>query len=397
MGVVIGGRNDFVFNLGISLFVISPFFIWIQNSVSFSNIILPFFLITLGILFVNHLEFRVDHVFAILLWVEGVISTISSGRALSTTIITYFLFIFLYILITSQNFSTNQIRFFLGIYINISVIVTFIIILSAIFGKTYLGMNMPRYSLDIIGIEKNPNYINAFVCGPYVILLYKLLLTLGEKKKNNLFVLFKTIIILTGSILTGTRAALLVFGIVTVMVIIHIFNNVYKIRKIKVLSFLIAFSLILFLLLHFFIPHAVFTRFNLEDNTRTFLWSTGYNSFHDSNIILGFGLGGTTVAIRGSYLHSMILQHTFDQGIIGFILFLILIFVNTKKIEMNDTVIIVIFSIALFYPFFFNNGNITVSFWYPIIWRRLMINYCSQEKYSNFSMMKNIIIVSQGI
>ncbi len=377
-------RQNIIFSIGLILFIISPYYFWIETSVSFRDVIIPFFLVLIGAFLSKKIIITFPDVIVILFWMEAILATVIARTPFSTTSITYLLFAILFIFITSREYSEVDIARIIDTYLIASTIVGFLIVLSAITHKPHSGVFYLRYSINVIGVVKNPNYLVAFLVGAFTILVQGVLFCKATVKKQVSRIIV-AVIIFSSCILTGTRSSWLALAGVGVLTIFQlVFLKSSRGKRLKNIILLILVCLFFIYIVLRYIPVDVFNRFSLEDSFRSSAWKLAYDDFIRSNFITGFGINGVVKHIIsiGNDLHSMILQTLFDQGICGIILLIMLICFGLFRTKKSDRFFLYIFYISVYYPFFFNNGCSTVSFWFPIIITRLFVDYSLKNEMS---------------
>ena len=75
------------------------------------------------------------------------------------------------------------------------------------------------------------------------------------------------------------------------------------------------------------------------------------------------------------WLHNVFLELLLDQGIIGILLFIRIIFTGFMKTNSGDRTFLLLFLLFSSLPMFFQNGLYEVHFWRYIIINRLLMNY----------------------
>lgn len=373
--------------IGLYLLIISPYFVWVETSVSFRHIIVPVGFLLLGAIIRRTFPFKLHHKLALLFVLESMISTFVAFEDFSSTVIISLLFGFVYVLATSREINVDIFARIIDMYVIASIIIASLIVLSAVFNKPHSGEYFVRYSINILGINKNPNYLSAFLCAPYAMVLYRVMLqNFGHKIKKIVSIAY-VLILAAGILLTGTRAAWLALAAITFLEIACLILSRGSATK-KAMHFIILLLLIALAVyvLNRYIPRNIFNRFSLSDPFRENAWRMAWEDFINSNFVTGFGINGVKSHITavGDDLHSMILQTLFEQGIVGIFLLVWLIMTDVKWISKDDLFYIFVCSVGLFYPFLFNNGCYTVSFWFPIILLRFLKDFSIERKIYNW-------------
>lgn len=376
-------RANIFYRIGLYLLIISPYFIWVETSVSFRHIIVPVGFLSLGTIANQTIDLKRHHVLALLFTLEAVISTFLAFERPSSTVIISLLMGIVYVLATSRKIDIDMFVRIIDIYVSASILIALLIILSAVFHKPHSGVYFVRYSINILGINKNPNYLSAFMCAPYAMILYRVLVQNIGFPIKKIFSLVFLLILASGIVLTGTRAAWLAISAITFLEIACIiFSQSTATNKILHFTLLLLIIVLAMYILYSYIPNNIFNRFSLSDPFRENAWKMAWNDFINSNFVTGFGINGVRshIVAIGDDLHSMVLQTLFEQGLVGFFLFTWLILSDVNWISKDDMFYIFLCLVGLFYPFFFNNGCYTVSFWFPVIMLRIFKDYSIERK-----------------
>jgi len=363
--------------LALFLFMIAPVFLGGDHSSSFRDVIPAFVLLIFSFYCYGiTIKVRTNMLLLIAFWFFSVVSTFISGVGFDSTIITSFLFVVFAILITSINYSKKEINIILNLYVIICSVSALLIFLSVLTGKSY---SYNRFSIDCIGIHKNPNYVTGFIMGGYGLLLHSVLF-----KKQSLFKrLSKLLIILlmlVSFVFSGTRAAILASIIVFILcVVINLFKSTNKLRSLVVGLLLMSMVIIFYLNIDNFLPDFLVRRLSSDnifesDDIRLVLWSAAYERFSNESFIFGLGINGTEIFSHSTFglsLHSVILQLLFDTGAVGVILVLFYLLSGLLK-EKKITPVLIVFTISMLIPLMFQNGLYAISFWFFIIFFKLV-------------------------
>ena len=110
----------------------------------------------------------------LLFWIFAAISTIFfNDQSPQRNIITFLAFVLFYIISTAIIYTTKSLKFLINSYISISVLSSVDIIWNFLNDYAYAWN---RYSLDIFGVYRDPNYVSAFIIPAIGIILYHLFL-----------------------------------------------------------------------------------------------------------------------------------------------------------------------------------------------------------------------------
>lgn len=350
------------------LFSMSSLISPLPDVAAFRDVAISFFLMV--VLAISTARFRMPkHAFLyILLWLEALFSTAMSKYIdYESTAITYVLFCVLVLLVSSlsNSQSRHDVKTYTKFYIILGCICSALIILSWFKGVEH---GWGRYSIDVIGIAKNPNYINEIILLAFAFLLLRFV----NKADNRLVLLLCMIIMTAGVLLTGTRAAL-----ITLLIIVTIVTMRYTLKG-KSLNLIVAVSIVGVMVVYVLINYLtapILMRLSGEeimtDDLRTYMWSRAYNEYVNYDMLLGMGINGTTAFITLLNLpticiHNVLLQFLCDQGIIGVLLFVSILISIWVRVKKNDRFNFVLFFITLYIPMLFQNGTVTFSFWWPL-------------------------------
>jgi O-antigen ligase len=231
-----------------------------------------------------------------------------------------------------------------------------------------------RISISYLGIRKDGNYLSAFLVPGYMIWLYSYLF--GKKR------LWKFIIaalIFVAIYLTGSRAAFLTMGIVTLLIISKlIFSRGITFKKITltILLFITAFTGYYYLQSTVLFDRMI-TADSYTDNIRLQIWEYALEGFYN-NPWLGSGIeSGTYYAqlhLRW-YTHSCFIDILTGQGIVGIALFAV-IFIHYMRVKKVNFIFMTTLIISFFLPLNFVNGYESATFWVPMAICAIVSEYC---------------------
>lgn len=306
------------------------------------------------------------------LYFEAMFSVLISPQAgFTSTAVTYFLYCVLVLLISSIPFTPHQLRKFEKYYNYLAIICCILIILSWMAGITN-GEN--RYSIGIVGVKKNQNYVNDIILLSFAFLLSKMYFTNRIRLKEIALIL----LFFFACFLTGTRAALLTLGL---LALVYIFLIFFKKGKKSIAIWIILLGSLGIFLLFNILPPEIAERFigegSSEDNLRTLMWANNYLEFIKSPF-LGMGLGQTdvinakTVILENDTgdilsLHNVLLQFLYEQGILGVLIFIVILRGIIKRFRKEDRLFGVLMMLALYFPISFQNGLVGFVFWWPLM------------------------------
>lgn len=321
----------------------------------------------------NKMNIQINHFIIICFWFLAVVSTFfSKSNYLETNLVTFFMFLISYILITSQSFSRRVIEFIVISYLFISLLVSLNIILFYFLG---IEQSWGRYSLVFFDIKRDPNYVLAYIIPSYYFLLYHILFI---RMKGHILEIVSLIIIIVSIFITGSRAPLLICVIITVFLFIKKFIILSNLKRAIFLLIICVFAFCLIFILRNLLNEWIFNRiFNLEyylNDIRIQIWMNVMNS-EGALTFFGHGFGAAnklSIELIGYNTHNIYLDIIYDFGILGFTMFVFL-FKDFFKSKYKFEFFLLLFS--FFSPLFFINGFNTVSFWLPLTFTHVIYNY----------------------
>lgn len=354
------------------------------DSASFRDVLPTYFFVFLTMVLHRAFDIHIDISTLCYFGITFVATTstfLSSYVKIERTILTFFLFMLLTVLLFHLRYTDIVIEEFTNYYIAFATICALLIIASWLAGIEH---TWHRYSIGITGLNKNPNYINSIILMGFALLLYKIC----AGKRIKLRYIIGLLIQLCGVALTGTRAAILTIVFCVIFTIIY--QLFVKRRYIYFLYIAVGLFFIV-LVFNYIIPESISERYfkadMLTDNSRMIMWETAFREFL-KHPLLGLGLGGTTInnAKLGLFMniHNVLLNFLCDCGSIAAIFLLIIWFRIVKRTQKEHRFLIYILAIALYFPILFQNGVVGYTFWWPL---------AVLEIYSRWSQNKNKIEV----
>lgn len=375
-------RNVFL-AFSVLIFVLSPIYSLQDTANPGALYVLSIIISTFFYCSIHHkIRLYSYHYIAILMWCFGIISNLLGPFGVfDFGIFKYLSFVIYFICISSIRFTSKDLKFIAKYYIYTAIIISILIILSYIFGYAYSDAysSMGRYSIDITGIDKNPNYLTSFVN----IALYVIWYSVWGKGNQRIKCIVVICIFVPSIYFTGTRAALiLAIFVITIVFLNHIKYNGKIFLTLLVLF--VAFLSVLFLKDYFvdMMDYYLGQRNMLEDVGRTDSWLIAYQKILEYPMF-GCGLFAWDTIGKSApldYLHNVFLELILNQGVIGLILFACMFLGGITKIKKEDKFFIYIFIIVTAFPLLFQNGVIAVNFWRFIILNRIVINYSIYSK-----------------
>lgn len=372
--------SDLLLNFSIWLLTFIALFNDSQYGVSFSWVLVPAVIAFLAVVIKNgRVQLKREHLTAICFWFVCFISTLISPVVdAQRDLISFLLFVALYIVMTSSVRNWDHSRKIILVYILVATVGSLVIINNFVHG-IYYNEWFQRSTVTFMGVSRDPNYVAGFLAPlPILVLTYEPL-----KKRKSTGVVKAALIILglTALVLDGSRGGIISAVIpVALYFLLKVKSNAKKIAIILAIlvTFIIGYRLILE-----YLPVQTIERllFRQSADTRSSLWKAGLNGFY-SNPILGQGIGAASYYSRqlvGNYSHNMYIDILSGSGLLGIVIYLVLIVQNIIcNCRVRDCLKtnIVLIAIALFFPQFFINGFNTLSMWLPLIIAHHVNVYC---------------------
>ncbi|WP_433959450.1 O-antigen ligase family protein [Cytobacillus horneckiae] len=342
-----------------------------QFGVGFSGV---FPAILLFILFLiiekKELHFTKKHFYILLFWVLAAISTLFSKEVIpERNIITFLFFVLFFIICTGINYSRRDITFILNSYIFIASVSSINIIWNFILENAY---GWQRYSLEVFGIYRDPNYVSAFIIPAIGIVIYFILFQNNYSKYTKLFYYFSLLIMSLGMLSTGSRAAFILSVMVLMYNLISFLMNILKSKNIYRILIILFSLFVCGVLLKNHLPESIVIRLTsfseYSEDIRVGLWEQALELF-EKYPLFGAGMEAANkylVSLGKHNSHNVFLDILIGQGLVGISLFLLIIkeFIFVKKTHIYFMTLMVLGS---FGPLLFINGFNTASFWSPMI------------------------------
>ena len=216
-------------------------------------------------------------------------------------------------------------------------------------------------------MHKNPNYINN-------IILLSIAFCIENLIRSNRRKLLDAVLIVAmcfGCFLTGTRAALLCIGLMMLFAVSYL---LFVRQKFAYLVLLLASSVAGYVLMASMLSSHTLERLIgntfFQDDGRIFMWRNALKEWSQQPI-LGMGIDGVSIYNMSLKLmilniHNIYLQLLCDQGLLGFCLFVAIIWCIVSRTRKQDRFLLFLMMIALFVPTFFQNGTVSYTFWWPL-------------------------------
>lgn len=326
----------------------------------------------------GNLIIQLNHFILIGFWFLVVLSTIfSDSTSIQTNLITFFLFYISYFIITSRDYSNRTIKFLILSYVFISLLVSMNIILFYTLGVEH---SWGRYSLVFFDTKRDPNYVLAYVIPAFYFILYYILFI---AKKNRMIEVLALITITISIFITGSRAPLIICGIISLVLFLKKVSKLSFLKKIMIILITCVVVLTLLIVIKSFINDWIFNRiFNFEnyfDDIRIQIW-IGVLKSEKAISLFGHGFGAANNVANnliGYNTHNVYLDILYDFGILGLCL---LSFILKDFIIYKFKLEYFLLAFSFFSPLFFINGFNTMSFWLPLTFTHIIYNYLYKNK-----------------
>lgn len=364
--------------LFIALTILNKF----QFGVGFSGVILPIILFTAFHVQKNFkLKLRIvsSHIYMLFFWIFAAFSTLMSDIVtFQRNILTFLGFTLFYIISTGKDYKKNNLVIILKSYIAISFISSLNILWNFINKNAY---GWQRYSLNIFGTYRDPNYVSSFIIPAIALIIYRILFGGKMNKKKKLIYYSLTFIMALGVLSTGSRAAYLVLSIVLLLCFLLYIRKIKSTKKMLISASLITIVLIVcWSLVKQVLPESVIMRLtNLgtyKNDVRLKLWKQAFELF-SRYPLFGAGMESANnylISIGMFNTHNLYLDILIGQGLVGFAL-LGIVMVKFLEVKKKDLSFMIIMCFSFFAPLFFINGFNTATFWTPLIICQIFKNY----------------------
>ena len=250
-----------------------------------------------------------------------------------------------------------------------------ICILLYIFGdKTAVGEYGSRTSMIIMGTATDPNEFASIFIVPLSLMTFNLL----NKKGPRILQIIIMLLSLYCVLMSGSRGALIAVAVAMIITLLQ--SGKVDVKSVLII---IAFAIIVLLLLTRYIipliPDDVLTRMSLKallkdgGSGRGDLWTDAVRKIWNGSIlrmIFGYGQYGLTAGTKGvsQTMHNQLIQQLSNYGIVGLVLYLILIYKSYKSIKLNCPRYM-----GAFIGMMVMSLTITMSVAYKLIWILLLM------------------------
>ena len=310
-----------------------------------------------------------------LIWVGFITSVsiyLSSIVHWSTSVSGFYIFGLIYILMTCSDFSSTEIKHFIGFYVFLCLVISTQIYYNVATNNNYA---FGRVSFSWFGVIKDQNMLSAFLAfgalSCFMSFLY------NKKTKQLIYFVY----IFAAMIMIGSRGGILTLVISSFIVMIKwLIDNESSVRKISIsIVLFISISALLMILSN----SGVFDRaLNIENYTqdgREGLWKAGMKAFYDNPWIgSGYDSGNYYSAQYwnlGQPTHNSFIDLISSVGIIGSIAYLYYI-IKYWKVSKGSKLLFFSMVVSLLLPMLFINGYGTISFIAPCALVTVIARYC---------------------
>lgn len=343
------------------------------------------------------------NLYVVLLLLVATFSTVLSDKGcFNSGLLKFFVFVIFFISTSSFVLPPRQLRFCFESYLNLSIVIAVLIILSFIFGYQHIESSayQGRYSIGITGLFKNPNYLSSFYNVAFFVVSY-ILATLSLTPKKKLILYSILLLFIVATFFTGTRAALLTeaFVLVSMVYVTARKNRIYKLIPLFVIFLVVVvyYWTTLTDLYNLFAAGRELTNDTLREDS----WNYALKYIKE-NPILGCGHNSWSVihlerSDVDEYLHNIFLELFLDQGLIGCFLVALIVITGYNKTKKGDRLFLLLLLFCSGFPMLFQNGLYEVNFWRFIIINRLMMNISSSYEGGISAFLYNTYSKKQSI
>lgn len=339
-----------------------------------SWLLLPFFLLPIGLLIERTpAKLKTNSLSVFLFWFSCLISTIISPVVeIQRDMITFFAFCLFYVLAVGRYYSKKDIHLIINIVILVATICSLGIIYNW-FNGVYFNAWFKRSSFTFLGVNKDPNYVCAYIV-PTIFFLFQRVLNVKFKSSKAINIVILSIMIV-GCLLTGSRGALLVIGISFFIAIAFMKKMGLKIKLSISTILIIVIGYVVFT--NYFPSQSIDRITTFSGDPRFELWDAAFHVFRKYPLF-GGGMESASmfsILLAGNYSHNVYIDIVVNFGIVGSILFLLFLKLNILRVKKQDKDYFYSIFLAFLLPLFFINGFNTASLWFPLIFLTILSNF----------------------
>ena len=293
----------------------------------------------------------------------GISSLINGGNVERGYLITYLLIVLLIFVLEVGRLGKNHRSYIYAGYIGGAVIIA---LLQIIFKTRFYELESTRITIKVLSNDKiDPNYLAAFMIGPFFLSLCLMLKTRSFLRR--LLLAIAALLVVIGIVFSGSRGAIVA---IAVGILVSLLFGLKKKIKLRYIILIVAALITTVILAFVFIPAETFERFfganYLADGSnmrRITLWGNALTAIRE-NPIFGYGARNTSLIIGdvvGDYepAHNTFFDIWLQTGIFG-VLFFIIIFARAFS---NRSLIIKGLCIATAVSGFFIAAESCLFFW----------------------------------
>lgn len=281
-------------------------------------------------------------------------------------------------LIINESFSCENIH---KPIITYNLIMTILLILCIVLNID----NINRGVMKFFSYKYDPNYM----CSSFLLLFFfQIKFLFAQVNKFRYLNIIIIILFVFLCLLCGSRGITLaaLFGTI-IYVLLNFLKKCKKPKKVnikKVLIFVVI-ALIIIILFKYIIPESTLDRFKIKNmlsfGGRSGIWKKSLQTFLSAplaNKLIGYGMGSFVSAVQyfnyGMYLmsHNVIINLLIETGIIGIILFIIMIYFIFKQQKENKNYFGICLTISTLLLYLTLDMNL--NFWINIVISSLILN-----------------------
>lgn len=334
---------------------------------------------------VNQRSFKIDFIEILLINILVLITifstVLSSEATLNKSAFSLMACVFYYVLVTNLSINKNSVRNIMRIYSVLVICIAIQILylhyanIASIYGD--------RYTISIFGVDKDPNYLAAFM-SPCFIYLFNVCFFYPRINIYKVILMIILFVIFAAIFYTGSRGTMLSVFLALVIVITKALSaaNTTKMIAGVFMAFLILFACLLLSDSPLF--KRMFSIASYTDNVRLMLWSYALEAFYH-NPIIGSGVqsGAYYVALyttRWTASHNCFIDLITSSGLLGGVIIGV-IYKSMINVRKGNRLFMFSMFVSFFMPLFFINGYETMTFWMPMVLCRISSNICKKESY----------------
>lgn len=368
-------QNIIVFALGliVILTIVNPS----KYDAGLKYTILPSLLVISMWFFTSRKKTNITQILTIFFVLFAIISTtVSPVVSWGPPLRSFIIMCFLLIIISSIDFDNRQIKKILKVYY----IVTFFSSLIIIYNFLRGGGSIDRHNLEYVFSQKDVNYLTSYMLPSFCLYTMKLLWNTSFKVS----LLFQLTIIAFSIIITGSRTATFTMFFVVISSLLYYYRDNVSIKKVMSLCLIILGGI---RLINYLLSSELFNRvtdfsgYNIRDDIRSRIWEYALISFQQ-NKLLGSGFGSASfysISYVGSPSHNNYIEILGGQGIVGIVLFFLIIISMFLKTKKCNKILFFIIIVSFLLPQATINGYQTMSFWLAIYFIVILSNYAKNQ------------------